>query len=313
MSSEANNNGGSIPIPESFSTRINIPQYGGDGQNPLELTESQKYYFNTRTDLRKTLFLYLEKNGYYYGSSDISSLKLENKEFAKWAINYTLANLNTLTIEQFENWFMGTSEGQDGDYDAAYWEDPNLTFQQQNLPTFTSFKDACPSKYSNAETVCNAIGGNVLTMYNAVIGQNKKLNTCAIRISRALNYSGVVIPSLPDNPNGTKNSVTGADGKNYIINAKVLNTWMRKTFGTNPSNYLRFTSSQGGIKGVNFPILLANVKGIYSMVAPDSIQSTWGTGHADLLENGSCLLSCHFYDANNNFVPINYIDVWILN
>lgn len=233
-------------------------------------------------------------------------------EFVEWGSNYLIQN-PTVTWEKFKNQFMGVSEGQDGTYYAAYWENPNLTFPKQNLPTFVDFKNACPSKYSNAGSVCNDIGGNVLTMYNSVIAQNKKLNTCAIRISRALNYSGVVLPSLPNNPDGTKNSVTGADGKNYIINAKALNAWMKKTFGTNPSNYLHYTASQGGTKGENFSNLLANVKGIYSMVALQSIQSTWGTGHADLLENGGCLLNCHFYDTNNNFVPVYYIDVWILN
>ncbi len=28
------------------------------------------------------------------------------------------------------------------------------------------------------------------------------------------------------------------------------------------------------------------------------------TGHADLLEVGQCLLGCHLYDDNNNFVPM---------
>jgi hypothetical protein len=234
-----------------------------------------------------------------------------SRSFVNWATNYLIAN-PTVTFQQFQNWFMGTTEGDDGTYDSAYWSNPSLTFPPQNLPTLVNFKNACPSKYDNAQTVCTNIGGNVLVMYNAVVAQNKKLNTCAIRISKALNYSGVVVPALPDNPNGTKNSITGADGKNYIINAKALNSWMRKTFGTSPSNYKHFTSSQGGVKGENFPALLANFNGIYSMVTPSSIHPTWGTGHADLLENGGCLLNCHFYDSNNNFVPVDFIDVWIL-
>lgn len=240
-----------------------------------------------------------------------ANLNLTN-EFVNWAVGYLITNPNT-SWEQFQNQFMGTSEGTDGTYDAAYWDNSNLTFPPQNLPSFNDFKNACPSKYDNAGTVCNNIGGDILTMYNDVIASGKKLNTCAIRISRALNYSGIIIPSLPNNPNGSKNTVTGADGKNYIINAKTLNAWMRKTFGTNTSNYLHFTSAQGGVKGAGFQQLLSNINGIYSMVALPSIQSTWGFGHADLLENGGCLLSCHFYDVNNNFVPISYIDVWILN
>jgi hypothetical protein len=33
----------------------------------------------------------------------------------------------------------------------------------------------------------------------------------------------------------------------------------------------------------------------------------------DLFENGECLLNCHFYDINNDFIPVDYIDIWILN
>ncbi len=88
---------------------------------------------------------------------------------------------------------------------------------------------------------------------------------------------------------------------------------MRKTFGTNPSNYQHFTAAQGGANGQNFPSLISNKKGNYSMIALPSIQTTWGTGHADLLENGMCLLDCHFFDSANNFVPVSYIDIWILN
>ncbi len=220
----------------------------------------------------------------------------------------------TTTEAQFKNWFGGTTEGSDGDYDATFWEDPNLTFQQQNLPSFINFKNACPSKDTTGDVLCNTIiGGDISIMYNSVLAQNKKLNTCAIRISRALNYSGIVIPALPNNPNGSKNTVKGADGLNYIINAKALNAWMKKTFGTDPTNYVHYTSSQGGVKGKNFPGLLTGKKGIYSMVSLQSIQNSWGTGHADLFENGECLLNCHFYDVNNDFVPVDYIDFWILN
>lgn len=237
----------------------------------------------------------------------------ESAQFAFFARSFKYEN-PTVSWQQFQNWFMGTPEGQDSVYNPTFWEDANLTFQQQNLPSFNNFKNACPSKYITGDVLCNTIiGGGISVMYNALLAQNKKLNTCAIRISRALSYSGIVIPSLPDNGDGSKNTVKGADGLNYIINAKALNAWMKKTFGTNPTNYSHYTSIQGGIKGKNFPILLAGKKGIYSMVSLPSIQNDWGSGHADLFENGECLLNCHFFDATNNFVPIDYIDFWILD
>ena len=120
-------------------------------------------------------------------------------------------------------------------------------------------------------------------------------------------------PFIPDNKNRTKNTVKDKNGNYFIINAKALNVWMRKTFGTSPTNYQNYKGFQGGLKGEKFPNLLAGKQGIYSMVSKPEIQKDWGTGHADFIENGSCLLSCHFYDTNGNFVPVDYIDIWILN
>lgn len=55
-----------------------------------------------------------------------------------------------------------------------------------------------------------------------------------------------------------------------------------------------------------------NGDGIYSMVSRPEIHKTWGTGHTDILEDDNCRINCHFFDKNNNFVPVDYIDVWIL-
>jgi len=280
------------------------------------LQMEQLDYLKTNTVLIQKLETFLTNNN--LEKSEFANITIDvfmnngDKVFFNGAIDYLTQNPN-VTVSQFQNWFMGSSEGQDGEYDAEFWENPNLTFQQQNLPSLANFKNACPSKYTNAETLCNDIGGDLLTMYKAVIAEGKTLNTCAIRMSKAFNYSGIVVPFLPNNKNGSKNSVKGADGKNYIINAKTLNKWMRKTFGTNQSNYTHYTSTQGGNKGENFPKLLSGKQGIYSMVSRPEIQKDWGTGHTDLLENGECLLNCHFYDIKNNFVPVDYIDVWILN
>lgn len=171
-----------------------------------------------------------------------------------------------------------------------------------------------PLKYTDGGPLCNSLGGDVLKMYNDVIAKGKKLNTCAIRVSIALIKCGIVIPFIPDSKKGFKNTIKDKDGNYLIINAKVLNEWMRKTFGTNPANYRHFTAAQGGVKGRNFPKLMEDVgsDGIYSMVSRPEIHETWGTGHADILEEGDCRIKCHFFDEKNNFVPVDYIDVWIL-
>ncbi|SHF51592.1 Type VI secretion system (T6SS), amidase effector protein 4 [Flavobacterium fontis] len=268
----------------------------------INLTNQQFNFLLNNNSFSSHFLNYLETNNF----------NSESIEFIEWSLNFIIEN-SDITYEEFENFFMRESEGLDGEYNENYWSDPNLTFPTQTLPSFDNFKNSCPSKYKNGLTVCTEIGGELLTMYNQVTSSGNKFNTCAIRISRALNYSGVTIPALPDNPNGTKNTVQGMDGKNYIINAKVLNSWLRKTFGTNNSNYHHFDSTQAGVKGKNFVNLTAGMNGIYSMVALPSIQSTWGSGHVDIIENGNCWLGSHFFDPNNNFIPVNYIDIWILD
>lgn len=248
-----------------------------------------------------------------YSTGDNSN----NINFTNWAIDFLMQNPDT-TWQQFENWFMGESEGKDGeDYDATYWDDPNLIFPAQNLPSWQNYYNAFP-KDSNGNgipgpDIYNLVGGVPKGMRDGVLSDSNPNNdrdydnACALRVSRALNYSGVIIPNLPNQ------TFKGADGKYYFLSAKKLNAWMRKTFGTNPATpntpfnpkHIHITGAQAGVHGVNLPNLLGGKKGIYSLV---SSNSNWASGHGDiLLPNTTCINGCHFFDA-----PIAYIDVWIL-
>jgi hypothetical protein len=228
----------------------------------------------------------------------------ESYEFADWARDYKFGNPD-VPWAQFQNWFMTPREGKDGDYDAPFWENPNLTFPQQQLPTFQSFDDAYP-RTSGADLAL-LIGGDVLQLYNKYPSVVRGF--CALKVSRGLNYSGITIPYIVTT-NKNPGTVLGSDGKYYFLNAKALNKWMQKTFGVSPSNpnHKKILGSQSGKNGENFPFLTAGIKGIYSMV---STNSEWASGHADLINNGTCIFGCHFYDTPP--APIDYIDIWILN
>ena len=225
-------------------------------------------------------------------------------DFMNWAINYLMTN-SSVTFEQFQNWFLTPREGQDYIYDSTYWENPSLTFPQQNLPTFQNFDTNYPRM--NGEQLAQLVGGDVLNLYNQYPSVVRGF--CALKVSRALNYSGVTIPNITTS-NGNPGTVLGGDGKYYFLNAKALNKWMQKTFGVSPtnSNHIKILGSQGGENGGNFPTLTAGIKGIYSMV---SSNPDWASGHADLINEGICVFGCHFYD--NPPAPIDYIDIWILN
>ncbi len=246
---------------------------------------------------------------------------LERKEYLSWAISHLDSNPG-LSIETFKNRFMGSDEGTDGEYDAEYWDNPNLTLPAQSLPSWYDFENNFPLNsnllYNTSEKMFQSIGGDVGALYT-----NKPLNTCAIRLSKALNYSGIVLPNIPERTvlkNGvlvTKPSQTliGADGKYYFLRAAELNAWMRKTFGTNdgdpltPHNASHFQVKASEILpfGANLTTKLSGKKGIYCIVSSDT---RWATGHADLLKSdATCGNDCHFEDARY----IKQIDIWILN
>ncbi|AZI39045.1 T6SS effector amidase Tae4 family protein [Epilithonimonas vandammei] len=271
-----------VYVPSSYINTI-LTQY----HSSLALSESEKNFLNSNKDIANNLADFLRKNN-----------TQKNAAFVKWAAWFFTANPNT-TWEQFKNWFMGESEGQDGEYDASYWDDPNLTFPQQNLPSWAAFSSAYPNE-SSAQ-MYGVVGGAVAQAQIDYPVQTR--NGCALKVSRALNYSGVIIPNIPGQ------TLKGADNKNYFLNAKALNAWMRKTFGVYPTNpkHKNFTKSQGGVNGQNFPNLFKNKKGIYSLVSPTNSQ--WASGHADILYlNGTCKAGCHFFDGD-----ILYIDFWELN
>ena len=182
---------------------------------------------------------------------------------------------------------------------------PNLSAIQA-LPTWDNFNENFPRDsdplYDSPEKMYKSIGAAVATFY-----VDESTNTCAIRLSKALNYSGVIIPNIPNQ------TYKGADNKYYFKAAFEINIWMRNTFGTNPANlstprnlnHYCYTQKQAGVKGVNLPGLLSGKKGIYSIY---SSKFSWASGHGDLLNpDGTCGNNCHFE------APISRLDVWILN
>ncbi len=197
-------------------------------------------------------------------------------------------------FETFQNQFLTLTEGEDEGYEMNYWNNPNLTFPPLALPTWSIFNGNYPKHrgnpiYDTPSKIYNSVGGELATLYNS--NPAKYQNTCAIRISKGINYSQLSIPAGPDR-------YQGADGKYYFISAIALLKWMKLTFGT-PTGSNHLTGSQGGANGKNFPFLLSGKKGIYIMIPniPGGCNTQTGfcaSGHADMIENGKCDGSCYF-------------------
>jgi hypothetical protein len=274
------------------------------------LSKELKDFFNTRANNK-----YFNETIQYQINNKWSS---ESKKIADWARNYKIQHPNT-TWEQFKNWFATPIEGKDTEYNPAFWDNPNLTFPKQNLPTRLNYLAGMP-KFANgdlmtgADNVYNLVGGLVLAA--RVANRARTENTCALKTSIALNRSGIIIPNIPGE------TIEGAGpefaGKYFFLNAKKLNVWMRETFGTNPANtktpynakHLSLTATDGGLKGKNFPTLpvLQNVSGIYSLV----FKNNEASGHADYIYTDfdgkiRCPFGCFF---NYEF---ERMDIWILD
>jgi len=145
-----------------------------------------------------------------------------------------------------------------------------------------------------------SVGGQVANLH--ISNPNNYSNTCALRVSKGLNYSGIAIPSGP-------NRYLGSDGKYYFLSAKALLEWMKKTFST-PTGSNHLTGSQGGTNGENFPTLLSTKTGIYIMTPNYPGLSYFGaSGHADMIVNGSCDGGCYFNASGG----IHEIFIWELD
>jgi hypothetical protein len=282
--------GGNPDIATSIATH---PVFMGiiDFRFIRKLTPEQKAWWNNASNNAAVAVIlnYLKENTSNHSyvnnqlilDGDISS---EAKIFGRWAIDY-LRTHPSITIGKFQNWFMVPDEGRDFLYDENFWENPNLNFPQQDLPSWDDFENAYPSESSSQ--LYGVVGDEVAKAQ--IDYPEATVNGCALKVSRALNYSGVIIPRIITS-NGYPGTLKGADGKYYFLNAKSLNKWMRETFGTNPTtnstplneNHYHFTADDGGSNGENFPTLVDGKKGIFSMV---STNPQWSSGHADIIND----------------------------
>ncbi len=190
----------------------------------------------------------------------------------------------------------------DSDPNNAWWDDnmsdPNVTYSAQPRPTFATMFNNYPKKSDGGDMsvpdVCNLIGGQIKTMFdNGIIA-----NACALRVSRALNYSGVTIPII------ATQTFQGADGKNYFIYAANLYNWLTKTFG---QAEIHKTAAEGAPNGTKFQNQLIGMqnRGIYLM-RPISVSAFQASGHATLWGGLDCI------GGHNYFAAAKDIYIWKL-
>jgi hypothetical protein len=135
-----------------------------------------------------------------------------------------------------------------------------------NRPKFNQLQAAYPK--GTAEDVFKLIGGKVEA--------NNFANSCAIRVSRSLNYSGYKVDYIP--PNLT---VSGGDGNWYIYRVKEFIKYLNAKFGK-PDIVVKNSPYQQKFK---------NKKGIIVFEVDEWSDAS---GHATLWDGVTCSDKCYF-------------------
>ncbi len=248
--------------------------------------------------------------GSFTGTPSQEDLQAYNRIMSLWGSGaHSPANLGINTPGQVDDEPVPGESDSDPDL-AFYGDDYNpYNYQSQPLPTYQNMYNNFPKVMVGfspedmpSDQVYHLVGGDCLTFYNQQIAAHPTIavNACALRLSRALNYSGVTIPNIP----GV--TYSGSDGKYYFLSAAKLYNFMNKTFSTS----LTFTQAQGGPGGQNFEGLVGGHKGIYIMLAADP-GKFGATGHATLYNGVTCiggLNHCYFTAAGG----VSRIKFWVL-
>ncbi|WP_144284025.1 type VI secretion system amidase effector protein Tae4, partial [Chryseobacterium echinoideorum] len=212
------------------------------------------------------------------------------KDFGYWGINFLIQNPTT-TSEQFKNWFMGESEGNDGGVEFNIDDYNGIQVQTHtSLPGRNAFYNAFPKDGTvgmQNTAVYQLIGGNLYNLHQTY--PSTYWNACAIRVSRALNYSGHSVPVFK-NKFGQQRTEKGADGKNYILDAASMLAYMLKAYPNNPPLHLENKTQEEYLQA------LKGKWGIYIMLPKPNV-NFGATGHADFFSYSGCLSHCYFQNA----------------
>ena len=286
------------------------PYESGDNSEAFNYISSLYYQNKTWADKNSEIFISLTDRVY----NDESQ---ENKDFIVWGLAFFQQNstngISNVSWTQFQNWFMGTSEGKDGEYidpDLIEYETPIV---QQSLPTLAQWYTSFPKIEENgywkpmeSPAVYQLAGGSLYTSHINDTNGNYQ-NACAIRGSRGLIYSGITIPVIKRST--LQLTQKGGDGKNYILAATTFLKFMKDTFGDTPHK-LENADANDPTKVAN---LLKGKSGIYVIENADPRPTSQGgagySGHVDNIVNGICISGAYTQPKGG----VKSIRIWVLN
>lgn len=163
------------------------------------------------------------------------------------------------------------------------------------LPMTYSALEANYPTTGTPEEMYNSVGGDVSSRFNEHkndVGGNAYANTCALRMSVALNKSGNDIDTDVKNNKGQKMyTEKGGDGKDYALRKSDVKDYMKGKYG----------KADISIKSTDkdFDKKVSEIKGQKGVIVYDV--TGWGdaTGHVTIYDGkGNCGHDCYFPDAD---------------
>ncbi|WP_226487808.1 type VI secretion system amidase effector protein Tae4 [Pseudomonas sp. B20] len=130
--------------------------------------------------------------------------------------------------------------------------------------------------------VAEVIGGFVAKNINNPDPSTKWRNTCAVRLSYILNYSGLKIPKV------SKQTVSGADQHQYFFRVSNLKSFLETHWGR--PEVVKYPPSDGGALARKKGIILFEISGW-----------TDAKGHATLFDGNLCYDHCYFNEPDVNY------------
>ena len=169
-----------------------------------------------------------------------------------------------------------------------------LEYSNALLPSYEDMYNHYPKDAANGDMpageVYKLVGGQIYKMY--LEKPQNFANACALRVSYALNQSGVAIPA-------SKKTFKGEDKKNYFLGATHLHKWMENYFGDPDITAIK-----------DFELQLRGNKGIYTMI-PKKPGTFGASGHATLFDGSECIGGIdHCYLTPGE--AVEKVHLWIL-
>ncbi|MEE4732133.1 type VI secretion system amidase effector protein Tae4 [Pseudomonas alliivorans] len=130
--------------------------------------------------------------------------------------------------------------------------------------------------------VAELIGGYVAKNINNADPSQRWSNTCAVRMSYILNYTGLAIPKTHNK------TVSGNDRKQYFFRINDVQEFLTSTWGK--PDTITYPPSGGGTLSHKKGIIIFEVSGWFD-----------ARGHATLFDGSTCYDHCYFNEPEVNY------------